>query len=352
MSNYELYNLNIINICTILLCCRLLAVGFHPELFRLKIQNMKPKLPETSSSQSRGARVIESEDEHGSSPSVARRALAILQAISATDIPLSAVDLFPMLGFPKPTIHRLMLQLEELGFLGREPGSKRFIAGPALTQMAIDTLIFSPKRAVRHAILQALVDEVQETCNVTTLSGTEIVYIDRVEAHWPLRYHMQVGSRVPIHCSASGRLFLSFMPARKRHALLAAIPLNKYTSSTIVDPDQIEKGLKAIRSTQTSVDDEEFMQGLIGVAVPVFDSLGRICATVSMHAPSLRCSVEKALAFAPALKRAASAIGATLQEQEKTEAGRGADTEVDQVAPATQLPAGARKARNAATQTR
>ncbi|KDC22330.1 IclR family transcriptional regulator [Bordetella bronchiseptica] len=278
---------------------------------------MKLTSTNTGSSRLRNAPAPETEDEHGASPSVAHRTLAILQAVSATDIPLAAADLAAVLDFPKPTIHRLMLQLEEIGFLEREPGGKRFIAGRALTEMAVDTLIFSPHRAVRHAILQALVEEVQETCNITTLSGNEVIYVDRVEAHWPLRYHMQAGSRVPMHCSASGRLFLSFMPARKRRALLTAVPLKKYTANTIVDPDQIEQGFKEVRATELSVDVEEFMEGLIGIAVPVYDGHGRICATVSMHAPSLRCSVDKALSCAPALKRAAAAIGSTLQETGK-----------------------------------
>lgn len=244
--------------------------------------------------------------------SAAGRAMAILQTVSATDSAISAAELFPALGIPKPTIHRLMLLLEELAFLEREPGSKRFIAGAALTRMAIDTLIFSPNRSIRHGILQALVDEVQETCNVTMLAGNEVVYVDRVEAHWPLRYHLQQGSRVPMHCSASGRLFLSFMPARKRHALLSSHSLKRYTQNTIVDPILIEKGLKAVRASGISLDVEEFMEGLIGVAVPVFDGQNRICATVSMHAPTVRCSPEKALTYARKLKRAALAIGATL----------------------------------------
>ncbi len=244
--------------------------------------------------------------------SAAGRALAVLQAVSAADGAVSAVELFPDLGIPKPTIHRLMLLLESLGFLEREPGSKRFIAGQALTRMAVDTLINSPERAIRHSILQALVDEVQETCNVTMLAGSEIVYVDRVEAHWPLRYHLQLGSRVPIHCSASGRLFLSFMPARKRQAILGAVPLKSFTARTVTDPVQIEAMLKQVRATQISLDNEEFMDGLIGLAVPVFDRRGRICATVSMHAPSLRCTPEHALGFVPPLKRAAQAIGRTL----------------------------------------
>src|SRR5580692_8978105 len=159
---------------------------------------------------------FEEDLERGPATSATARALAILHAISATEGSVSAVDLAPRLGLPKPTVHRLMQVLEYVGYLQREPGGKRFIVGPMQTEMAVDTLINSPQRAVRHNILRALVDEVNETCNIATLAGDTIVCLDRIESNWPLRSRYQAGSRIPLHCTASGKLFLSQMPAHKR----------------------------------------------------------------------------------------------------------------------------------------
>jgi DNA-binding IclR family transcriptional regulator len=147
---------------------------------------------------------------------------------------------------------------------------------------------------------------------VTVLDGDAVVYVDRVESHWPLRTHFQPGSRVPLHCGASGKLFLSLMPARKRRGLLTAAPLKRYTERTVVDPDKIEEELKRVRAKQVGLDVEEFLPGLIGLAVPVFDSQNRMCATVSMHAPTARLNVEQVLACVPALRHAAGAIACTL----------------------------------------
>lgn len=252
------------------------------------------------------------QSEAGPANSAAARALAILMAVSASEDSVSAVDLLPKLKFPKATVHRLMLLLESLGFLQREPGSKRFMVGPLQMAMALETLINSPQRAIRHAILRSLVDEVQETCNVAMLAGSEIVYVDRVESHWPLRSHFHPGSRVPLHCGASGKLFLSLMPAQKRRRLLNAAPLKKFTEKTVIDPNEIEKELKLIRQSRIGLDREEFLQGLIGVAVPVFDRRDRMCATVSMHVPTVRLNAEQALSYVPAMKRAAVAIAKTL----------------------------------------
>jgi len=251
--------------------------------------------------------------ERGPASSATARSLAILHAVSATEGSVSAVELAPVLGLPKPTVHRLMQVLEYVGYLQREPGSKRFIVGPMQTEMAVDTLINSPQRSIRHHILRALVDELQETCNIATLAGDAIVCIDRIESNWPFRVRYQSGSRVPLHCTASGKLFLSQMPAHKRRRLLNSAPLKKFTDNTLVNPAEIEKDLKQIRSTGTALDKEEYLQGLLGVAVPVFDLKGRMCATVSTLVSSERRGAKHIMDYVPALNRAASAITETMR---------------------------------------
>jgi DNA-binding IclR family transcriptional regulator len=253
--------------------------------------------------------------ERGPATSATARALAILHSVSATEGSVSAIELAPKLGLPKPTVHRLMQVLEYIGYLQREPGSKRFIIGPMQTEMAVETLINSPQRAIRHNILSALVDEVRETCNITALAGNAIVCVDRIESNWPLRTRIRAGTRVPLHCTASGKLFLSLMPAHKRRRLLTSAPLKRFTENTMIDPADIEKDLKRIRTTKTGFDEEEYLQGLIGVAVPVFDTRGRLCAAVSTVVPTARGDARQALTFVPALNRAAAAITETLKVQ-------------------------------------
>lgn len=244
---------------------------------------------------------------HDASGSPAARLLMILEAVALSDEPTAAADLAPRLDLPRATVHRLCVSLERMGFLQRELGSKRFLVGHRQEQIAINSLINSSHRGARHAILQALSREVEETVNVTVLTGNEVVYIDRVECQWPLRHHLQTGSRVPIHCGASGKLFLSMMPAAKRRRLLSA-PLQQYTEKTMTDPKKLEEYLKRIRASQVSVDDEEFMHGLIGLAVPVYDADKRMCATVSLHAPTVRMSAQSVLRCVPAMQRSALAI--------------------------------------------
>lgn len=242
------------------------------------------------------------------------RLLAMLEALVASDEPMSAIDLHAAVELPHATTHRLAVILERLGYVERELGTKKFVPGYRMLRLAINTLKNAPGHNLRHQALQDLSAEVGETCNLTVLIDNEIMYIDRVETKWPLRTHLQIGSRVPLHCGASGKLFLSMMPAAKRRTLLFQAPLKAYTNKSITDPTVLEEQLKAIRKSKVSIDVEEFMVGLIGLAVPVYDVDGKICATVSMHAPTARLTADQVLALAPRLQHAANLISNSLSE--------------------------------------
>jgi DNA-binding IclR family transcriptional regulator len=244
--------------------------------------------------------------------SASARALAILEAVSRSNSPISSVELATVLDFSKATVHRLLLLLEEIGFVQREPNSRRFIPGHRLTRMAIGSLMNAPRKAERQAILRQVVDETRETANIATLAGDQVVYLERVECNWPLRTRLEPGSRVPIHCGGSGKLFLSLMPAAQRRKLVRSINLTRYTRNTIVDRAAFEAELKQTRLTKIGLDDEEMMEGLIGLAVPVFDGNGRMVATVAIHATTLRTNKQDVMQFIPALRRAALAIAETL----------------------------------------
>ena len=132
-----------------------------------------------------------------------------------------------------------------------------------LCELAVGVLTNSVRYGARHRILQRLVDALRETCNLTALCGSEIVYLDRVETDWPLRMHLSPGSRVPAHCTATGKLLLSLLPERQMNDLIRAASLRRYTERTITDPDQLIAALARIREDGVGVDDEEFAAGMV-----------------------------------------------------------------------------------------
>jgi IclR family acetate operon transcriptional repressor len=252
------------------------------------------------------------EEADAATGSSAERSLRLLSLLANEGRALSLADLATRLALPKGTAHRICAQLLAGGFLARDVDERSFIVGPALRQLAFDTLNHGVVRGLRHAVLAELVAQVGETCNFTTLDGAQVLYLDRVEAQWPLRLTLDVGAHVPLHCTASGKLFLAQMPQAARDALIAQLPLPRMTRNTIVSAKGLRAECDRIAVQGHASDREEFIAGLIAVAVPVHgtDGIGR--AAIAVHAPVARLALADAVAQLPALQAAATRMRALL----------------------------------------
>lgn len=244
---------------------------------------------------------------NGDTPTM--RLFSLLELIAAKDQLVSLQGLVEETGLPKPTLHRMLQQLEGAGLLIRQSDGRHYGTGLRLRRLAENLLLNATHHGARHAVLRHLVDELGESCNVTTLSGNEVVYLDRVETPEPLRFYLRPGSRVPIHSSASGKMILSQMSPAQRRKLLAHAPLKRYTPKTVTDLDALEEEFGRIRRDGFALDDEEYLPGLVCVAVLVPNaSGGRSNLCVAVQAPVMRLTADKALQTLPALQRAAEMI--------------------------------------------
>lgn len=251
---------------------------------------------------------IEPDRIEGDTPTM--RLFALLEVIATKDQPFSLQRLVEETGLPKPTLHRMLQQLENAGVLQREHAGRQYSPGVRLRQLASNLLINNTFHGARRIVLRQLVEEVGESCNLTAFTGSEVVYLDRVETAAPLRFYLHSGSRVPAHCSSSGKLFLAQMTPLQRRRLLTHAPLTQYTPKTETDPTNLERELELVRRNGYALDDEEFLTGLLCVAVLVPNPAGRSNLAVAIQAPIMRLTHDKALHFLPALQRAAQALAA------------------------------------------
>ncbi|MGH8857652.1 MAG: IclR family transcriptional regulator, partial [Polaromonas sp.] len=201
---------------------------------------------------------------NGDTPTM--RLFALLEVIASKDQFLSLQGLAEETRLPKPTLHRMLQQLEGAGLLERSVDGRQYGTGVRLRRLAENLLLNDILHGARHAVLRHLVAEVGESCNLTALAGSEVVYLDRVETAAPLRFYLHTGSRVPVHCSASGKVFLSEMTPSQRQRLLAHAPLEAYTPKTLTTMEQLEKEIKQIKHQGFALDNEEFLPGLLCVA--------------------------------------------------------------------------------------
>lgn len=241
------------------------------------------------------------------------RAIAIMEEIVGTDESLTAADLDRRLDIPKPTIHRLLGQLEEEGLLQRELDGRHLVPGPRLRRLGLGILSSASLGAPRRALLHRLAEKVGETCNLTLLDGHEVLYFERVETNWPVRIQLAPGSRLPLHCTASGKLFLAMMPPHRRHALLASLALEAHTPYTLTTPRALEERLCQIARDSLSTDNEEFIEGMVAIAVPVYDKVGKVQASLAIHAPRIRYTIDTLLEWAPLMRQTAAELETILE---------------------------------------
>lgn len=244
------------------------------------------------------------------------RALAIMEHVAAAREPVDMLDIIASLGLPKPTAYRLVDWFVGQGYLMREPVRKRLVVGPRLTKVAFGALASSMHNDAPHLVLKQLVHTLNETCNIGTALNGEVVYLDRVEAeHWPLRLHYTVGARVPLHCSAIGKLLLALAPRPRRQRMLQTLQLNRFTDNTITERKRLEAELRRIREEQVSFDCEEWLAGVVCIAVPVLGRDGETLLALAVQAPEARMDVRAARGHLPTLRRAARELAEIYLEQ-------------------------------------
>jgi IclR family acetate operon transcriptional repressor len=248
--------------------------------------------------------------------SASMKPLALLELIASSDRAMSLADMTLALGLPKPTLHRWLATLQATDLVQKCPDGRRFELGTRASQLAFLILSNRPSATLRHEILERVVREVGEACNLTVLQGATVFYLDRVESNWPLRITFQRGSKVPVHCSASGKLFLGLMQPAKREAMMRELILTKHTPNTLTTRSELLKELATIHKQRYALDREEFLSGLVCLAVPIFKTVRRAkscVAALAIQAPVTRLSCDQMLKKLPVLQAAAQGISATFE---------------------------------------
>lgn len=236
------------------------------------------------------------------------RLLFLLEEVARAGAPVAPSQLGEALNLPKPTIHRLLHTAETEGFLQKDIDGRSYGPGRRMRRLSINTLSSQRIRTERLRILRKLADQVGETCNLAAPGRDGMVYLDRVETHWPLRIQLPVGTMVPFHCTASGKMYLSSLRPDKLDRLFSSVTLERRTGRTLTGPAALMQELSKTRERGYSTDDEEFMEGMAAVAVPIRDDQGRLLSTLSIHAPVQRHDLGGLVRHLPKLRETAAML--------------------------------------------
>ena len=236
------------------------------------------------------------------------RAMCVLRTLVSRGKPSSLDEITQDVNLPRPTVYRLLTSLTSLRLLEKDPATRRYGIGLQMINLAQQVSTPTWPSIERRKILEDLVNDIGETCNFVVRSGNRILWLDRVETQDPVRLHLEPGLTVPLFCTATGKLYLSYMTENSIIEILNTEPLTKYTDKTVNNLPDLLKELVQIRKTRVSIDHGEYIPNIAAIAVPVENRSGQLVAALSAHGPSYRFSQATFERFIPKLRAAAAKI--------------------------------------------
>jgi IclR family pca regulon transcriptional regulator len=234
------------------------------------------------------------------------RGLAVIRALN-TSSPQTLSEVARATRLTRASARRFLLTLERLHYVRHEDG--RFALTPHVLELGFAYLssLALPQLAPRH--LARLVERVHESSSVSVLDGNEVVYLAGVPARRIVSVMVSVGTRLPAHATAMGRVLLAGLAAEERARMLDGVTLQAITPATITARDELEAELERVASQGYAVVDEELELGLRSIAAPIYDSSGAVVAAVdlSVHAGAMT-QARMRERLLPALCETAAAI--------------------------------------------
>ena len=219
------------------------------------------------------------------------RVSIILDALSAYPQGLSLGHLSIETGLNKGTAHRLLSSLAFLDYVRQDAETKKYSLGFKLVELGNRLLSQIDLRTEARPFLVELAECSKETVHLVILDRFEVLYIDKVEAvaqPTGLRMVSMLGSRIPAHCSAVGKVLLAALPEENLKEVVKKRGLFRRTKNTITDPAKLLKHLKLVKKNGYALDDEENEIGVRCIGAPVRNQQGDVTAAISISVPAIR----------------------------------------------------------------
>ncbi|MFT4266271.1 MAG: IclR family transcriptional regulator [Xenophilus sp.] len=210
------------------------------------------------------------------------KAMRVLMVFSARRRQLSLSQISSMTGLDMSAAQRFTFTLLHLKLLRKDPESKLYELSPRMLDFGYQYTASNELVSRATPFLQQLSVETEETVNLTTLDGPEIVFLQRIVSRHVLTPEVIVGTRLPAYCTSSGLAILSALPPEEAAAVLDASELTKYTQHTVADREQILRRLEKIRALGYAHTEDEMYLGDIATAVPIVDSDDRPLGAINV----------------------------------------------------------------------
>ncbi len=240
------------------------------------------------------------------------RAAEIMQYVSQNGNNSGLIEISKAIGLSKSTVHGLISTLVFLGYMQQDLDSGKYKLGLKLFELGQIVHHSLDIRSVSLPYLKKLVQDCEETAHLSILSGTEVIYIEKVDSHRSVRIMSRVGGCNPAYCTGVGKVLLANLSASELAKYLKTVPLVRFTPKTITDIEIFREHLNGVRDQGYGFDIEEFEQGLSCAAAPIKNHQETVVASISISGPSVRLSLGKLEELVQAVISAANAISRDL----------------------------------------
>ena len=231
------------------------------------------------------------------------KAVAILRSYTTDDTVLPLAELVRRTGLPKATVHRVAGDLVALRLLDRSPLGYRLSGG--LFELGLRASVERSLLELAMPFLQDLYERTHETVHLGVREGHDVVYVAKIGGHRQATTPSRTGGRMPVHCTAIGKVLLAYAEEATRVEVLSG-PLERRTPHTIVAPGMLRRQLDTVLDQGVAFEHEESAPGLCCVASPVLGDADRALAGISITGPVGRF---RPAAHVAAVRAAAQGLG-------------------------------------------
>jgi IclR family pca regulon transcriptional regulator len=239
----------------------------------------------------------------------------VLEAFTAQEPELTMAEVARKAKVDNATAFRFLNTLVGSGYVERVPDAKLFRLTTKVLDLGFNAIARSDLRTQARPILRNLVGEINEAASVGVLDGSNILYVERIQAGLArLGVDMRIGSRVPAYATAIGHAVLAWLPRTAQISVLQGQPRRQLTATTQTELDALLARLAQVKRRGYAVSNQETVPGLYVLAAPVLDSDGVPLAGISIAAPAIQTTLKDfEAAGARPIMQAAGALSRALQ---------------------------------------
>ena len=241
------------------------------------------------------------------------KAFHVLEVLAAADGPMPLVEIVTELGYHKPTVHRLLHDLAELGYVSRVEKGKYQLTGKLrriTTGKQDDRLI-----DIASPFLRSLHEKTGETVNLGCLRGTSVRYLHVLESTHPFRRVVEANSRDPFYSTALGRAITCQLSDKQWEGMIARTKIVALTPHTTVDPKQLLEIHQRAREDGYVIEQDQTDIGITCIGAPVYEGK-EVVAAISISLPTARVEADSERDLIDAVVKTAEKISKRLSRDE------------------------------------